>query len=116
MRNLLLLGNLTLIYLNVLFRAYNLTIKRITRSAIIAEINTKDVKLVKTNISSLRSKRIKYILCKCLLECKDKTLVFTNFTSLVLISTMIALLIILFINTDMSNFHIIYQRLPTESN
>ena len=32
-------------------------IKRITRSAIIVEINTKDVKLVKTNISSLRSKR-----------------------------------------------------------
>ena len=116
MRNLLLLGNLTLIYLNVLFRAYNLTIKRITRSAIIAEINTKDVKLVKTNISSLRSKTIKYILCKCLSECKDETLVFTNFTSLVLILTMIALLVILFINTDMSNFHITYQRLPIESN
>ena len=32
-------------------------IKRITRSAIIVEINTKDVKLVETNISSLRSKR-----------------------------------------------------------
>ena len=32
-------------------------IKRITRSAIIVEISTKDVKLVKTNISSLRSKR-----------------------------------------------------------
>ena len=45
------------VYLNVLFRAYNLIIKRITRSAIIVEINTKDVKLVKTNISSLRSKR-----------------------------------------------------------
>ena len=30
-------------YLNVLFRAYNLIIKRITRSAIIVEINTKDV-------------------------------------------------------------------------
>ena len=43
--------------LNVLFRAYNLIIKRITRSAIIVEINTKDVKLVKTNISSLYSKR-----------------------------------------------------------
>ena len=39
------------------FRAYSLIIKRITRSAIIVEINTKDVKLVKTNISSLRSKR-----------------------------------------------------------
>ena len=39
----------------------------------------------------------KEILCKCLLECKDKILVFTNFTSLVLISTMIALLVILFI-------------------
>ena len=38
--------------LNVLFRAYNLITKRITRSAIIVEINTKDVKLVKTNISS----------------------------------------------------------------
>ena len=36
-------------FLNVLFRAYNLIIKRITRSAIIVEINTKDVKLVKTN-------------------------------------------------------------------
>ena len=43
--------------LNVSFRAYNLIIKRITRSAIIVEINTKDVKLVKTNISSLHSKR-----------------------------------------------------------
>ena len=32
-------------------------IKRITRSAIIVEINTNDVKLVKTNISSLHSKR-----------------------------------------------------------
>ena len=32
-------------------------IKRITRSAIIVEINTKDVKLVKTNILSLHSKR-----------------------------------------------------------
>ena len=32
-------------------------IKRITRSTIIVEINTKDVKFVKTNISSLRSKR-----------------------------------------------------------
>ena len=31
--------------------------KRITRSAIIVEINTKDVKLVKTNISPLRAKR-----------------------------------------------------------
>ena len=39
----------------------------------------------------------KEILCKCLLECKDEILVFTNFTSLVLISTMIALLVILFI-------------------
>ena len=46
--------------LNVLFRAYNLIIKRITRSAIIVEINT-------------------------------------NFTYLVLISAMIALLVILFI-------------------
>ena len=53
---------------------------RITRSAIIVEINTKDVKLVKTNISSLH-----------------EILVFTNFTSLVLISAMIALLVILFI-------------------
>ena len=39
----------------------------------------------------------KEILCKCLLECKDEILVFTNFTSLVLISTMIARLVILFI-------------------
>ena len=37
----------TSFYLNVLFRAYSLIIKRITRSAIIVEINTKDVKLVK---------------------------------------------------------------------
>ena len=42
----------------------------------------------------------KEILCKCLLECKDEILVFTNFTSLVLISTMIALLVILFITPD----------------
>ena len=47
----------TSFYLNVLVWAYSLIIKRITRSAIIVEINTKDVKLVKTNISSLRSKR-----------------------------------------------------------
>ena len=39
-------------YWKVLFQAYNLIIKRITRCAIIVEINTKDVKLVKTNISS----------------------------------------------------------------
>ena len=49
-------------YLKVLqVRAYNLIIRRITRSAIsgstIVEINTKDVKLVKTNISYLHSKR-----------------------------------------------------------
>ena len=44
-------------YLNVLFWAYSLIMKRITRSSIIVEINTKDVKLVKTNISSLHSKR-----------------------------------------------------------
>ena len=43
--------------LNVLLRVYSLIIKRITRSAIIVEINIKDVKLVKTNISSLHSKR-----------------------------------------------------------
>ena len=74
------------------------------------EINTKDVKLVKTNISSLYSKRHlqsiwikkilyvnKEILYKCLLECKDEILIFINFTSLVFISTMIALLVILFI-------------------
>ena len=82
-------------YLNVLFQAYNLIIKRITRSAIIVENNTKDVILVKTNISSLYSKR--HIQSECLLECKDEVLVFTNITSLVLISTMIALLVILFI-------------------
>ena len=51
------LVGILLIYLNVLFRAYGLIIKRITRSAIIVEINTKDVKLVKANISSLHSKR-----------------------------------------------------------
>ena len=44
-------------FLNVLFRAYSSIIKRITRSAIIVEINTKDVKLVKANILSLHSKR-----------------------------------------------------------
>ena len=38
----------------------------------------------------------KEILCKCLLERNDEILVFTNFTSLVLISTMIVLLVILF--------------------
>ena len=55
--NILLLLLLLFVYLflNVLFRAYNLILKRITRSAIIVEINTKDVKLVKTNISSLLS-------------------------------------------------------------
>ena len=37
------------------------------------------------------------MLCKCLLARKDEILVFTNFTSLVLISTIIALLVILFI-------------------
>ena len=36
------------VFLNVLFRAYNLIIKRITKSAIVVEINTKNVKLVKT--------------------------------------------------------------------
>ena len=45
------------IFFKRVIRAYNLIIKRITRSAIIVEINTKDVKLVTTNISSLRSKR-----------------------------------------------------------
>ena len=43
------------LYLNVLFRAYNLIRKRITRSAIIVEVNTKDLNLVKINISSLHS-------------------------------------------------------------
>ena len=43
--------------LNMLFWAYSLIMKRLTRSAIIVEINTKDVKLLKTNISSLYSKR-----------------------------------------------------------
>ena len=33
-------------------------------------------------------------------ECKDETLVFTNFTSLVFIPTMIALLVILFIMSE----------------
>ena len=44
-------------------------IKRITRSVINVVINTKNVKLVKTNISSF------------VLECKDEILDFTNFTS-----------------------------------
>ena len=60
------------------------------------EINTKDVKLVKTHILSLHSKRhLHYVFC--LLEFKNKMLIFTNFTFLVLISTMVALLVILFI-------------------
>ena len=63
----------------MLFQAYNLIIKRITRSAIIVEINTKDVKLVKTNISSLRSKRHLQSLCNILLERKDEILVFHQF-------------------------------------
>ena len=58
--------------------------KRMTRIPIIVEINTKYVKLLKI---------IFQILFKCLLECKDEILVFTNFTSLVLISTMTALLV-----------------------
>ena len=40
----------------MLFRAYNLIIKRKTESAITVEINTKDVTFVKTNTSSLHSK------------------------------------------------------------
>ena len=56
--------------LKLLFRAYNLIIKRITKSKIIVEINTKYVKLVKN--------------------------VFNNLTSLILISTMTALLVIFF--------------------
>ena len=35
--------------------------------------------------------------CKCLLKCEDEILVLSNFTSLALISTMIALLVILLI-------------------
>ena len=59
--------------LNVLFRAYNLIIKRITRSTIIVEINTKDVKLVKTNISSLCSKRhLQSIYFYCILNNEDQ--------------------------------------------
>ena len=38
----------------------------------------------------------KEILCKCLLERKGEILVLTNFASLVLISTVIVLLVILF--------------------
>ena len=60
----------------MLFWAYNLIIKRITRSAIVVENNIKDVNLVKTNISSLA---------------------FINFTFLVLVSTLIALLVLSFI-------------------
>ena len=61
--------------LKVLFRGYYLLIKRITKSAIIAKISTKDVKLVKTNISFLNSNA--FTKCICLLECKNKILVFT---------------------------------------
>ena len=43
--------------LTVLFRAYNFIINRITRTPITAEINTKDIKLAKTNVSSFYSKR-----------------------------------------------------------
>ena len=60
----------------MLFWAYNLIIKRITRSAIVVENNIKDVNLVKTNISSLA---------------------FINFTFLVLVSTLIAFLVLSFI-------------------
>ena len=56
--------------LKLLFWAYNLIIKRITKSEIIVEINTKYLKLVKN--------------------------VFNNLTSLILISTMTALLVIFF--------------------
>ena len=37
-----------------------------------------------------------FSLCKCFLECSDEILAFTNFTSLLLISRMIALMVILF--------------------
>ena len=43
--------------LTVLCRAYSLIINRITRTAITTEINTKDIKLAKTNVSSFYSKR-----------------------------------------------------------
>ena len=43
--------------LTVLCRAHNLIINRITRTAITTEINTKDIKLAKTNVSSFYSKR-----------------------------------------------------------
>ena len=69
------------IVLNILQKYYQLIIKRITRRI----------------ISLCHIYVNKEILCKCLLECKDEILVFTNFTSLILISTMIALLVILFI-------------------
>ena len=68
--------NIILYHLKMLFWAYNLIIKRITRSAIVVENNIKDVNLVKTNISSLA---------------------FINFTFLVLVSTLIALLVLSFI-------------------
>ena len=44
-------------HIDITRKIKNNIIKRITRSAIIVEFNNKDVKLVKTNISSFRSKR-----------------------------------------------------------
>ena len=91
-------------YLKVLSWACSLIIKRIARSAIIVEIDVKDVKLIKTNILSLPSKRhlqrhlpFQKTFAKCLLECKGEILAFTIFVFLILISTIIALLVILFI-------------------
>ena len=62
-------------YLKIVIRAYYWIITKITRSAILVEIDTKDVNLVKTNNSSFH-----------LSERKDEILFFSNFTSLVLIS------------------------------
>ena len=83
-------------HLKVLFRIYNLIIKKIIRSA----------------ISIYRS--TKYT-CKCPLECKGEILVLINFTSLVLISTMIALLLILFIifHHSFSNIFLISRFMVT---
>ena len=83
-------------HLKVLFRIYNLIIKKIIRSA----------------ISIYRS--TKYT-CKCPLECKGEMLVLINFTSLVLISNIIALLLIPFIifHHSFSNIFLISRFMAT---
>ena len=56
----------------------------------------KDGKMVKTNILFLHPKR--YLHFVNALEFKNEILVFTNFTSLVLVFAIIALLVIIFIS------------------